>query len=209
MVMNPRTIPQCMSAIESLNIDKVWLKNWTERELVQVINSVVQQTDHDVIGLLSDDTIPSQKALDLILDNFNSDAVYTGYCNMDDTTDEVNLSYNPLKLQDVATYDCYSFPTKDQVESNKGLFKSYFTGFAMTFMSKDMWIKYPFDCIGNPGYQSDYLLSSRLQKDEIEIWAPVGAFMPHLRGGDESTRHLEGGKVITGNNLGKVVWDLK
>ena len=50
MVMNPRTIPQCMQAIESLDIDKVWLKNWTERELVEVIKSVIQESDHDVIG---------------------------------------------------------------------------------------------------------------------------------------------------------------
>ena len=65
MIMNPRKIPVCMEALESLEIDKVWLKHYSERELVQVIADVIASTDHDVIGLLSDDTIPDQKALDL------------------------------------------------------------------------------------------------------------------------------------------------
>jgi hypothetical protein len=35
--MNPRRIPECVDAIDALSIDKVWVKNYTERELVDVI----------------------------------------------------------------------------------------------------------------------------------------------------------------------------
>jgi hypothetical protein len=206
MIMNPRKIPVCMEALESLKIDKVWLKNWTERELVDVIADVVASTDHDVIGLLSDDTIPGQEALDLILEAFEPSSVYTGYCNMDEGKEEVNLSKSPLVILPNATLECYDFPTKDEVDNHDGLYPSWFTGFAMTFMSRDMWLKYPFDCVGTPGYQSDYLLSCRLQSDNVKIWAPPGAFMPHLRLA-ESTKHLEGGTVLVGNGMGTVVWD--
>jgi GT2 family glycosyltransferase len=208
MIMNPRKIPVCMKALESLEIDKVWLKHYSERELVQVIADVIASTDHDVIGLLSDDTIPDQKALDLILKAFEPSSVYTGYCNMDEGKEEVNLSRQPLVIQDNASLECYDFPTKAEVDSHKGLYPSWFTGFAMTFMSREMWLKYPFDCVGDPGYQSDYRLSCRLQEDGVKIWAVPKAFMPHLRLA-ESTKHLEGGTVIVGNGLGEVVWDLK
>jgi hypothetical protein len=146
--------------------------------------------------------------LDLILDAFEPSSVYTGYCNMEENNPEVNLSSEPLVVQHLADKDCYSFPLKTDVDAHEGLYPSYFTGFAMTFMSRQMWLKYPFNCIGDPGYQSDYSLSCRLQNDEVNIWAVPGAFMQHLKLA-ESTKHLEGGTVVVGNNLGEVVWDLK
>jgi hypothetical protein len=205
MVMNPRTIPQCMKAINALDIPKVFLKNWSERQLVDVIADVVESADFDTIGLLSDDTVPPQSSLDLVLDAFEPSAVYTGYCNIDELDGNVNLSSKPLRIQEQAGADCYTFPTREHVEKGKGLFRSYFTGFAFTFMSRDMWLQYPFDCVGDPGYQSDYRLSVRLQQDGVPIWAPRGAFMEHLRRG-QSTQHLTGGKVVIGN--GSVVWDV-
>jgi hypothetical protein len=194
--------------LESLDIDKVWLKHYTELELIKVIAEIVESTDHDVIGLLSDDTIPTQESLDSILNAFEPSSVYTGYCNMEENNPEVNLSSEPLVVQHLADKDCYSFPLKTDVDAHEGLYPSYFTGFAMTFMSRQMWLKYPFNCIGDPGYQSDYSLSCRLQNDEVNIWAVPGAFMQHLKLA-ESTKHLEGGTVVVGNNLGEVVWDLK
>jgi GT2 family glycosyltransferase len=205
MVMNPRTIAPCMEALEGLDIDKVWLKNWTERQLVAVIADVVNGSDYDVFGLVSDDTIPTQQALDAVLDVFEPSAVYTGFCNMDDDTTEVNLSSVPLLEKKIATRDCYKFPDRTEVESFDGLYRSWFTGFAFTFMSKDMWQQFPFDCIGDPGYQSDYRLSIRLQDAGVPIWAAPGGFIRHLRL-NESTKHLEGGLVVTGN--GTVVWDI-
>ena len=205
IIMNPRRIPQCMTALEALKIDKVWLKNWTERQLVDVIADVVASTDHDVIGLVSDDTIPKQRALDAVLRSFEPSAVYTGFCNMEENTPEVNLSASPLIVKDIASVDCYDFPTRKEVELSGGLYRSWFTGFAFTFMSREMWQRFPFDCIGDPGYQSDYRLSVRLQEAGVPIWAAPGGFIKHLRLA-ESTKHLEGGTVVTGN--GSVVWEL-
>jgi hypothetical protein len=108
-------------------------------------------------------------------------------------------------VKDVASIDCYDFPTRKEVEQSGGLYRSWFTGFAFTFMSKDMWQRFPFDCIGDPGYQSDYRLSVRLQEADVPIWASPDGFIKHLRLA-ESTKHLEGGTVVTGN--GSVVWEL-
>jgi len=204
MVMNPRAIPQCMSALEALDIDKVWLKNWTERQLVDVIAEVIAESDYDTIGLVSDDTIPRQKALEAVLGVFEPSAVYTGFCNMEEKTPEVNLSKSPLKVKNLADESCYDFPSRREVQRSDGLYRTWFTGFAFTFMSRDMWLRFPFDCIGDPGYQSDYRLSVRLQEADVPIWAAPGGFMRHLRL-NESTKHLEGGKVVTEG--GTVVWE--
>jgi hypothetical protein len=110
-------------------------------------------------------------------------------------------------VKDLATVDCYDFPARSEVDNHKGLYKSFFAGFAMTFMSRDMWLRYPFDCIGDPGYQSDYRLSCRLQNDGVDIWGVPGAFMPHLRL-DLSTKHLQGGTLLVGQGTGSVKWDI-
>jgi hypothetical protein len=207
MVMSPRNIEDCVNAISALEIDKVWLKHWTERELVDRIPEVVAESDADVIGLVSDDVIPPQSALDLLLENFEPSGVYTGYCNLDDASELVNLTASPLKDLENPSYESYGFVTREEVEAGRGLFRSYFAGFSMTFMSRELWVKYGFDPKGDPGYQSDYRLSLKLQADEVPVWAPVGAFMPHLKGTDETTRHLAGGTVLTGQGRGAVIWD--
>jgi hypothetical protein len=207
MVMSPRNIEPCITAISALNIDKVWLKHWTERELVDRIAEVVADSDHDVIGLVSDDVIPTQRSLDLLLGAFEPSSVYTGYCNLDDASELVNLTDLPLPVLDSPSYADYGFASREYVTGGTGLFRSYFAGFSLTFMSRDMWLKYGFDPKGDPGFQSDYRLSLKLQADEVPVWAPVGAYMRHLKGTDESTRHLPGGTVITGGGRGTVIWE--
>lgn len=207
MVMSPRNIEMCVDAISALEIDKVWLKHWTERELVDRIAEVVTGSDYDTIGLVSDDVIPTQQSLDLLLGAFEPSGVYTGYCNLDDASDLVNLTSSPLPILDYPSYADYGFAARDAVTAETGLFRSYFAGFSLTFMSRDMWLTYGFDPKGDPGFQSDYRLSLKLQADGVPVWAPVGAYMRHLKGSDESTRHLPGGTVITGGGRGTVIWE--
>ena len=151
--------------------------------------------------------MPTQHSLDLLLGAFEPSAVYTGYCNLDDASELVNLTDSPLPVLDSPTYADYGFATRQSVTGGTGLFRSYFAGFSLTFMSRDMWLKYGFDPKGDPGFQSDYRLSLKLQADGVPVWAPVGAYMRHLKGSDESTRHLPGGTVITGGGRGTVIWE--
>jgi hypothetical protein len=210
MIMNPRRIPESMDALGALNIDKVWLRNWTEQELVRVIPEVIRDSDHDPIGMISDDCIPTQEALDLVLDAYEPGAVYTGYSNLDDATDVVNLCDAPLVIQEEATPECYPMVTRAHVEAQPdALMRSYFAGFSFTFMSREMWERYPFAAYGHPGCQSDYQLCKRLQADGVKIFAVRGAFILHLRGGNLSTGHLEGGNVVAGGDQGSVGWDFR
>ena len=117
LVMSPRHIPQCVAAIKSLQVDKVWLKNYTEAQLVGVIPSVLAECDHDPIGILSDDGLPTQKCLDLVLSAYEPSAVYTGYCNIDSPSSVVNLSTEPLVIQREATPECYTSPTREDVDN--------------------------------------------------------------------------------------------
>ena len=96
IVLNPRRIPECVDAISALRIDKVWLQNYTETDISYVYPRVVEESNHDLIGVLSDDTIPTQDALDAVLAISDPSVVSTGWCPLDDESDLVNLSTEPL-----------------------------------------------------------------------------------------------------------------
>lgn len=210
LVMNPRAIGVCVEAIANLQIDKVWLKNFTEGQLVDVIEDVIDGCDHDVIGLVSDDCIPTQDTLDLVLSHYEPSRVYTGYCNIDTDSTLVNLSMQPLILQDEADIGCYTMPHRVDIEAHPSpLIRSWFAGFALTFMSREMWQRYPFHAIGHPGCQSDYSLCRRLQTDGVDIYAVRGAFMEHLKGSEAHTKNIPGGELWIGREPAEVVWDLR
>ncbi len=144
LVMNPRAIDVCIDAIAALDIDRVWLKNYTEGQLVDVIEDVIDACDHDPIGLVSDDGIPTQDALDLVLSHYSSYKVFTGYCNIDTESTLVNLSMQPLIVQDEADIGCYTMPHREEIETHSSpLIRSWFAGFALTFMSRELWRRYP------------------------------------------------------------------
>lgn len=207
LVMSPRNIPECIAAIRSLNIDKAWLKHYTEAELVNVIPQVIAECDHDPIGILSDDGVPTQQSLDLVLNAYEPSSVYSGYSNIETQTTLVNLCDKPLIIREQATDDCYSLIERETIEEYLNpLMPVYFAGLSLTFMSRAHWNQYPFMAYGNPGWQSDYLLCKRLQIAGERIWAVRGAFFLHLRAG-LTTTHLEGGEVIAGGNQGWVEWD--
>jgi len=210
IVMNPRRITECVDAISALKIDKVWAKNYTERQLVDVIAGIVAESEHDLIGIISDDARPDQAALNLILDAHEPGAVYTGYCNLSEQDYRVNLSTHPLKVQHEATMDCYSFITKADLEARpEALIRSWFAGHCLTFMSRDLWTRFPFGIVdvGN-GTQSDYHLCCRLQESEVPIWAVRGGFVEHVKRYSNTGDDTAGRALLVGVEPAEVVWDL-
>ena len=209
LVMRPRLIEASISAITQLDVDKAWLCNYTEHQLESVIPRVLGECDHDPIGIISDDGLPTNDTLRLVLDAYEPTSVYTGYCNLDTESGLVNLSVEPLIIKREATPDCYSMPTREAIESHSdSLIRSWFAGFSLTFMSRAMWNTYPFDAIGEPGVQSDYSLCCRLQQDDVPVWAVRGAFMRHLKGPDLTTNAIDGGALRVGIDPAEVVWSL-
>jgi len=186
IVLNPRQIDECVDAIRALNIDQAWLTGYTEHELEDVIEAVIDHIDHahyEHVLILPDDTIPTQAALDAILDLLRAGhPVVTGYCNLDERADEdrVNLTRTPLtEPRTVASYD---FWTQAEIDAwALDVIPTYFAGFALTGMSRELWQRFPFRAYGNPGCSSDYHLSLRLHNARVPIVAPKAGRIHHVK----------------------------
>lgn len=221
LVMNPRRIPRAIEAIEALSIHKVWLSCFWEAELVPVIAQVVEEAEakgYTHLLLLSDDTVPTQKALSLVVRHLPDHPVVTGYCNLDAVLPYVNLTKRPFVHHNESYANDYAWFTREEVSAHpEELISSCFGGACLTGMSVAMWKRFPFDVVTRPnaplGYASDWKLSVRLQISNIPIVAPKRAFVPHLK-----TVWLEGPaqdavkdpnfRLLMGEVASSVRWDL-
>jgi hypothetical protein len=210
MVLNPRRIPECVAAIDALPIDKVWLERYTEIELVSVIPEVLAECDHDMVGVLSDDTVPTVRALDAVLNITAPGRVATGWCGLDSTSPLVNLSTTPLTT-DVPTPDAYTFPTRTLVESSESHeVRTYFAGHCLTFMPRELWHQFPWGCHGGPpGYASDLNLSWRLQQAGVPIFAARDGGIEHVKAQWNYVDGTSGRKLLIGVEPAGVRWDLQ
>lgn len=188
LVMNPRRIPEALDALNALEIDQCWMSNYWEKELEPVVKRIVYSTVYTHFLMISDDGTPTQQALDLVLRHLASGdhPVVTAYCNNDAESPHVNLTRSPFRRHDVSVPSDHDWYTRAEVESwPDDLVPSFFTGMCLTAMSREMWIKFPFHAVtreGEPrGYQSDWSLSTRLQRAKVPIVAPRGAFVRHLK----------------------------
>lgn len=183
IVLNPRAIPECIEAIEALEIPKCWISYMREPNAATNANWQIKTTNYSHYIVLSDDTAPTQNALDLVLEQLEHHPVVTGYCNMDQNQNRhiVNLttnvlpppppeveSYRFVNLATVAPYSAYS------------VMRSSFAGLALTAMSRDMWLRFPLTPTSYGG-QMDYQLSYDLQEAGIPIVAAVGAYVEHVK----------------------------
>lgn len=210
LVLNPRRIPECVDAISSLPVDKVWLQNYTESELSDVISDVLAQVPHDLVGILSDDTVPTRAALDEVLMLAQPGRVTTGWCNLDDASDLVNLSTEPLATS-TPTTTAYTFPTRAWVEAHDTLeVPTYFAGHCLTFMDRDLWDRFPWECHGGPpGYASDLMLSWRLQEAGVPIVAARDGFVRHVKARWNYVDDTPGRQLLIGVEPSGVRFDLQ
>lgn len=201
IVLNPRKMQDCIDAIEALDIDQVWFRYYSERQLETVIPDWLEQhaQEYTHIGVISDDAKPTQHALDLVLDAYRHDAVYTGYCQVTDSDPRLNLSSRPLTSA-IPQVAAYTFVTYDEMENHpEPLYHSYFAGHTLTFMSRDLWRKYPWGCYGSGnGWASDYHLAWRLQTDGIPVWAVKGAWVEHVKSEFNATEQDPNRQLLVG-----------
>lgn len=221
LVMNPREIPRAMEAISALKIDKVWLKRYWEKELEEIIERIVQDAEakgYTHLLLLSDDTVPSQSALDAVLKYLSSHPVVTGYCNLDSVLPYVNLTKEPFQFDNESHANDYKWFTRAEVESSTtDLIKTQFTGACLTGMSIELWKRFPFQVLSRPdaplGYASDWKLSIRLQKAAVPIVAVKGAFVEHLKtlwleGPAQDMKKDPNFRLLMGEKPSEIVWDV-
>lgn len=129
-VMNPREIPECMLAISSLAIDKVWFEYMTEAMIVQNMPDVIRDakvSEYTHVVLLSDDTVPTQEVLDLVLVvartgyelKLQTRQVVTGFCNLDSHLPFVNLTKRPFRNLSQSVAADFDFFTREEIDTYK------------------------------------------------------------------------------------------
>jgi hypothetical protein len=185
LVLNPRLIPDCIDAIQALNIPTCWLSYMPELGAAHHANEQIENTDFSHYVVLSDDTIPTPEALDLVLEAATATmyTCVTGYCNLDTDlyADIVNLTTNPLPPLP-AKSTSYHFMSRAQVDQHhEATIPTTFAGLALTCLSRDLWLQHPLEPYIDTGGQMDYILSRNLAKAGVPIVAAVGAYVHHVK----------------------------
>lgn len=181
MVLNPRDIPYCMTALRALDVPTCWVSYVPETEAALRINEQIALTNYDRYVIISDDCEPYQDALERVLalhDEYPEYAV-TGYSNFDKYLPFVNLCWNRLHPPP-PQMDSYRFLTQDEVGEMPPAMPilTTFAGLSFTCLSRELWARFPLHTTIWGG-QMDYQLSYELQEAKVTIFAAHGAFVKH------------------------------
>jgi hypothetical protein len=192
VLLNPRDIPECMSAFEQLDIPRIHIVGHNEMSIMtdgfDKAIDIADAEGFDWLWWISDDAIVRQPALAAVRSlRDEGHPVVTGYSNMTHDNWYVNLCKTPLAKPTpvVDAYDLYRF--HEVIGYPDPVVPTFFGGFCLTGMSLDMWRYYPFGCFGGgasdnqDGYGSDFSLSWRLQTDMVPIVAARDGFCFHWR----------------------------
>ena len=181
MILQPREIPEAIESLKNIDIDKVWFRGYTEKELCTILNRFVENTDYDFYWLISDDVIVGQEVWPLLRDAMGTYECVTGYCNLYQGSEYVNLTHTPLKKHFTTSHDDYNWISFDDIESQEDdIIESSFAGWAFTGMPRSVWLEHPF--LINEFGQSDVCFSYRYCTiGENKIYSPKGAFIKHLK----------------------------
>lgn len=184
VILNPRYLPECILSLEQIDAPKVWLKNFTELELEEVIPQVIKESDYENYIVVSDDVIASTDAFSAVASALDVAQVVTGYCNLDPHSPYCSLTKTP-PAQPYGTVHTYDWYTLDEVYRLDALtIRTFHPSMAMTGMSAEMWGRFPWRCFGRNGkfgWAADLDLSIRLHEAGIPIFAPKKGFMYHTK----------------------------
>ena len=82
MVLQPRAIPEAIESLNTLDIEKVWFRGYTEMELETVLNDFIKDTDYDYYWIIADDVVVDNKPLEVLRPKLYDGEVVTGYCKL-------------------------------------------------------------------------------------------------------------------------------
>jgi hypothetical protein len=184
IIMNPRTIPECIRAFDELQIPQIRIIGHTEQQIQEEAFPEILEYDFDWFWLVSDDALVRPQALDAVRKTAHlGHPVVTGYSQRSHEDWTVNLTRAPLAEPhpSVDAYDFFQF--YEVVGHPDEVVPTWFTGMSLTGMPHAMWERFPFQCFGGStgGYASDFSLSTRLQEADIPIVAAREAFCYHWR----------------------------
>jgi hypothetical protein len=180
--MNPRQIPEAITTIRRLPVDKAWLSNYTETELEAVVRDVVNTTSYDRYSIISDDTIPTIAAFHevLCIHDQHSNAVACGWVNIDASC---GLStYQPTPFSADVNWprrDAYNFTPLATAHAMHNTQRTYFHAMTFATMSRDHWLRFPFGTYS--GSASDLHQCVRLQEAGVPIYTSAAAYVYHAK----------------------------
>lgn len=166
-----------MAAFEALPVPKVYVRNWTERQIADNWDEILRACDAEKVLVVSDDALVSRRALESVLGLLEEHPVATGWCPLAEGHELCNLATNVLRDGQPNVND-YSFI---RISDVKGLVRTSFAGMCVTGMSRELWERFPFDCYSVPGFASDYHLSLRLQQAGVPIVSHEAARCEHVK----------------------------
>jgi hypothetical protein len=211
-IMAPRDIPDAVAAFRRLPIRRVWLRHYTEWELVPVMADLVADTSRawSHLILCADDVVVSPPALEAVLDLAREGRpVVTGWCRLDATHPLVNITDGPL-VGDDPTPGAYRFRRyRDVVAYPEAVVPTGFAGFALTCMPRDLWASYPFGVYGGAScsWSSDFHLSRRLRDAGVSIVAARDGYTEHLKERWQQLDRDPSKRLLVGERPAAVVWD--
>lgn len=182
IILNPRAIPECIDALRELRgVDKAWCSYYTEIDLELVLPSLVANTNYQRYSIISDDTTPTQDALDNVLriHTEHQHGLACGWVNIDAISNASTYHPTPLNTGAGVTNQAYTFATIDEAHAMPGTQRTYFHGMVFSTMTRDLALRYPFQSYN--GCASDLHHCTRLQNDDVPIYTAANTFVHHVK----------------------------
>lgn len=182
LVLNPRDIRESVESILRVRgVAQAWFTSFNERAVSDEINSFIGSTDYDAYCVIPDDCVVSESSVKAVLAAFEagSDPV-TGWTTLDAESDFANVTIEPL-IGDAPQAGAYEWWLAEDLERESEPLECHFMGFALTLMSRELWLRFPFDCYGSSGYASDFHLSRRLRDAGVKMTVAPAGRVAHLK----------------------------
>lgn len=181
IVLNPRTIPACMTQFRWAPLDVAYIRGMGEADAIRATSQLIERGGYDRYLIVADDVIVTDTAIRAVVraSRMNPTHIVTGYCNLDTSSSYVNLTRRPLigDSPDPAAYDFYC---RDELPTN-GTIRSGFAGLALTTITRHTAAQLlPLGWYGT-GWASDFHLSKRCERLGVPIIAPTGGFVWHVK----------------------------
>lgn len=181
IILNPRRIQECLDSFNELRVDKLWIRNLTESQIEEGWGEIMAKTaGYDWMCVISDDAIVRKPAFDAVRALSRRHPVVTGYSTLDSRDWRVNLTKEPLADPGGEAFNPYGhvFYQLDEVLSwPTETVPTFLCGFTVTGMSRDLWVRYPFQA----EFGSDTNLCRRLNRDRVPIVAAREGFCWHVK----------------------------
>jgi hypothetical protein len=210
MIMQAREIPESIRSFRLLKgIDKAYFRGYTEAQLATEIPKFVQNTNYDFYLINSDDVIVTQSALEAVLAHAKPTRVVGGWCRFNPKSDKVAIRLRPFLFHQFiyplgtivrSTFGESinsawwkikerTFSTVKTIERQEEVFPVFWLGWNLCCMSREMWLKYPFQVYNGrwkavPQEASDIMTFERLVRDKVQVYCIRSAEIIHLASRD-------------------------